>query len=387
MMDVDVPIKKFHWMNLCIKCDKSGGKLLTCHDNDCHLVVHEDCLGCEAKFDDMGNFTCPYCVYKRALQEVIKAEKKAVFAEKNLSKHLSGKGVGVEDVETVNVSERSDVRNQCVGTSPECTLRDEGGDVFLVNNEGVVLLHRVGDDGGLNDDFNRVKVVEKQNDGCCSGEGKVDQLKDVDMNERSQFGDKIQNDATRTETFSKYHHDAGHYEAHDFMQENVEEAEENEGRVDEVKNQEQAHKTIEKNVCEESVPQVHLEAKRKVNDTTASTCMDTDDTISEEATGAQPPGVDIPKGSSRKSSKVAKPPAMLKLPTPKMKRKRSAWKVEEEEKLKEGVKKHSKLVNKNIPWQKILEEGREVFDETRTPADLKDKWRNILSKEPLFELS
>ncbi|KAK1377033.1 hypothetical protein POM88_033226 [Heracleum sosnowskyi] len=389
MMDENVPIKKFHWMDFCIKCDKSNGKLLTCHENDCPLVVHEDCLGFEAKFDYVGNFYCPYCVFKRASQEVIEAERKAVVAEKTLSTFLHGNGeVDVEVVETENVTGSStDVRNQGVERGTECSMRDEGAEVFLVNNEGVVLLHRVGDDGGLNDDLNRVKVAEKGSDECCSGEGKVDQQRDVDMTERSQSGDKIQNDVTRTETFSKNHQDAGHYDSRDFMEENAEEAEENEGRVDEVKNQEQAQKTKEKALCKESVPQVQKEAKRKVNDTTASTCMDTD-TTSDEVTGAQPPGVDTPKGSSRKSSKVAKPPAIFrKLPTSTVKRKRAAWKVEEENQLKEGVKKHKEIVNKNIPWKKILEEGSDVFDESRTPADLKDKWRNILAKEPLFELS
>lgn len=49
--------------------------------------------------------------------------------------------------------------------------------------------------------------------------------------------------------------------------------------------------------------------------------------------------------------------------------------------LQEGVQKFSTMVNKNLPWRKILEFGRHVFDGTRTPADLKDKWRNILVKE------
>lgn len=296
-MDENVPIKNFHWMDLCIKCDKSNGKLLTCNENACPVVVHEHCLRCEAQFDDMGNFICPYCAYKRAFQEFVEAERKRALAEKNLSKYLGGKGV----VEKANVSGSGDVRDQCGeggkdGKGPEFIVRDKGADVLLVDN----------------DDFDRVKVVEKQKEGglsdCCNGEGKVDKENDVDMNERSESGDKLQKDATGIETFPEYHLDAGHYEAHDFMEENVEEAEENEGRMDEVKNKKQAHKTMEETVCKESVPQVHMEAKRQVNDTTASTCIDAD-TISEEVTGVQQPGVDVPKGSSRK--KVAKPPAVL----------------------------------------------------------------------------
>lgn len=41
-----------------------------------------------------------------------------------------------------------------------------------------------------------------------------------------------------------------------------------------------------------------------------------------------------------------------------------------------GVEKFSAEAKKNMPWRKILEMGEDVFHETRTPADLKDKWRN-----------
>lgn len=62
------------------------------------------------------------------------------------------------------------------------------------------------------------------------------------------------------------------------------------------------------------------------------------------------------------------------------KRKRMLWSVEEEDMLKEGVQKFSSTANKNLPWRKILEFGRHVFDNTRTPVDLKDKWRNLQAK-------
>lgn len=43
-----------------------------------------------------------------------------------------------------------------------------------------------------------------------------------------------------------------------------------------------------------------------------------------------------------------------------------------------GVEKFAAEANKNMPWRKILEMGEKVFHETRTPADLKDKWRNMV---------
>lgn len=42
-----------------------------------------------------------------------------------------------------------------------------------------------------------------------------------------------------------------------------------------------------------------------------------------------------------------------------------------------GVEKFAAEAKKNMPWRKILEMGQKVFHETRTPTDLKDKWRNM----------
>ncbi|KAJ8753780.1 hypothetical protein K2173_000034 [Erythroxylum novogranatense] len=63
------------------------------------------------------------------------------------------------------------------------------------------------------------------------------------------------------------------------------------------------------------------------------------------------------------------------------KRKRMFWTPEEEDMLRKGVQMYSTQVNKNIPWRKILDLGRQTFHSTRTPTDLRDKWRKILTKE------
>ncbi|KAI3921729.1 hypothetical protein MKX01_005418 [Papaver californicum] len=60
---------------------------------------------------------------------------------------------------------------------------------------------------------------------------------------------------------------------------------------------------------------------------------------------------------------------------PKLKRKPLSWSVEEEEMLMKGVEKSSCEVKKKIPWRSILVFGSSVFHTTRTPEDLKDKWR------------
>ncbi|KAF3445152.1 hypothetical protein FNV43_RR14845 [Rhamnella rubrinervis] len=89
--------------------------------------------------------------------------------------------------------------------------------------------------------------------------------------------------------------------------------------------------------------------------------------------------LNVKVSASKKSRDSGK--QLMDINLPDSKRKRFTWTAEEEDKLKEGVEKFSTTVNKNIPWRKILEFGSGVFNGTRTPADLKDKWRNLTPKE------
>ncbi|KAK6139522.1 hypothetical protein DH2020_026722 [Rehmannia glutinosa] len=52
----------------------------------------------------------------------------------------------------------------------------------------------------------------------------------------------------------------------------------------------------------------------------------------------------------------------------------------EEEELRAGVENFSNEPTKNIPWRKILGLGQHMFDGTRAPSDLKDKWRSICNR-------
>ncbi|WOG92084.1 hypothetical protein DCAR_0311342 [Daucus carota subsp. sativus] len=410
MMDEAVHINKFHWMDLCIKCDK-GGKLLTCHQNGCPVVVHEDCLGSEAQFDDIGNFYCPYCVYKQATEDFTRAQREVVLAEKVLSKYLDGEGLGTEAFGTVNVTKSSDVGNWRVELEKDCHQMTGRGCIIGdheadVNKESDVLLNRFGDDGRISDDINRVKSLEKQNeleggvsrcgDECCSGGGQVDQQ---NMDRRCQSGDKIQYDAILTDTPSKQHQDAGHLEAHKIMKESVEAVEESEETMDEIQNQEQAHKSgrcqsgdkIQYDAILTDTPsKQHQDAghfeSHKIMKESVEAVEESEETMYEIPNQEQAHKT-TEKIMCKESAPQVHTEAKRKLPTHKEKRKRLAWKVEEEEMLKKTVQKYSKTVNIKLPWQKILEEGRVVFDETRTPTDLKDKWKNILSKEPRFKIS
>ncbi|XP_017981924.1 PREDICTED: uncharacterized protein LOC18591106 isoform X2 [Theobroma cacao] len=79
------PLGTADWIeqNLCFKCIKSG-RVLVCSSNDCPIVVHESCFGTPARFDDKGNFRCPYCAYSVSISQYLEAKGKVTLAREEL---------------------------------------------------------------------------------------------------------------------------------------------------------------------------------------------------------------------------------------------------------------------------------------------------------------
>ncbi|KAI3733007.1 hypothetical protein L1987_64221 [Smallanthus sonchifolius] len=86
------------------------------------------------------------------------------------------------------------------------------------------------------------------------------------------------------------------------------------------------------------------------------------------------------------SKRICKQEPQYTSPTITLPRRRNLfWDKSEEDMLKEGVQRFSCADDKRIPWKKILEFGRDVFDKSRTAIDLKDKWRNICKETPAIK--
>ncbi|CAH8319474.1 unnamed protein product [Eruca vesicaria subsp. sativa] len=98
-------------------------------------------------------------------------------------------------------------------------------------------------------------------------------------------------------------------------------------------------------------------------------------TDSETSSAMEPDGEDVSERGA--ATNVAAQPNPLRNFSffDKDQRKKILWTPKEEEMLRMGVEKFSAEINKNMPWRKILQMGRNVFHETRKPAHLKDKWR------------
>lgn len=75
----------------CIKCNRCDENLLVCSQSGCPISVHENCLSSGVKFDDAGNFYCPYCWYKRELMRTKELRKKAMEKKKQLACFIDSK--------------------------------------------------------------------------------------------------------------------------------------------------------------------------------------------------------------------------------------------------------------------------------------------------------
>ncbi|XP_050879607.1 uncharacterized protein LOC127083342 [Lathyrus oleraceus] len=268
--------------DICITCNQAGGPLLICTQTDCPVIVHATCIGSEPKFDDSGNFFCPYCSYKRALKKTRELREKTILAKKTLSSFLEKSQTVRKDDEEEHIAEPEPVQDHPNRDEPDVSDSEERKE--LNSNEN-------GKDKG------NVSV---------SGSS-VSEIKDSDSNSIL-----VKN---------------GHANAN------------------------------------------NAKGKHKVAYVKKSL-------LPERKTGGG--GVDEEEVTSSRTLSIQKQVTKSNLMTGK--RRRLLWTDEEEKALKEGVSKYS-TEKQNIPWRKILEFGCRVFDKTRTPVDLKDKWKNIISKE------
>ncbi|XP_052177916.1 uncharacterized protein LOC127791831 [Diospyros lotus] len=458
----DILEKDWTEKEVCIKCNRSG-KVLACSDNFCPLVIHEECMRCSARFDSMGKFYCPYCLYKQASLDTRKARQKAMMAKKDLSVFLdkrmldgepqsckavevgqtnSNPSAAVRDIEHDNMKIRLNgnepdkhsvqmekgqqeerFNSQCTtGTLPSGGAKALGTSVLNDIVPGRSRDHAKPEDGSQR----KIAIGKKMHSrptigygdgdsGACYREEGIGCQSELEVGEGAQVGhsglvgndqnERIVQDgqAGPLEVSSTVKETAAYGVLHISARgelSNSEIVKEDKIRKPEAEEemQEQGQGNAVSSCERDSIQHDHgrendssrgddvavspqrRSRKRKNINVVQSPIVDRPRRFGNKLS-IQPYNNVAPKEKTevtRKSKEKLKSPPMLLY----MKRKRVPWTAEEEEMLKEGVLKFSTTVNKNLPWRKILEFGRHVFERTRTPVDLKDKWRKILAKNP-----
>lgn len=135
--------------NFCVKCNE-GGQLLVCNTSHCPLVAHEICLGSSPRFDNNGNFYCPFCAYSLAISEYLEAKKKASLARKELTKFVR---TGLEH-------QQKELRERLQREKHNLSRQNEDEDPLVKSGENGYLKERVSDqtdhDGGHVNEVNNL---------------------------------------------------------------------------------------------------------------------------------------------------------------------------------------------------------------------------------------
>ncbi|KAA8518209.1 hypothetical protein F0562_015683 [Nyssa sinensis] len=336
-------------LNLCMKCNKSG-QLLVCSTSACPLVVHENCLGSAASFDDGGNFYCPFCAYSQAISKYLEVKKKASLARKELAAFI---GLGNEhQLKKLPKRLRSE-RNQ---------LRQDGGDVDR-NNETNYNGNYV---NKVNNPQCRTNIEDKQqaepsalrvNDNLPCGEQGVAMINGPlrALPEDNREVEKMGQECQSARVLGGHHIEVQADHRHGGDNSSCRDA----GIVHACERH--AEVGVQQNVSGQPIIDSSHKAACQPN-------VDTEESSEEDNNSI----------ASNYSIRFRKPEKRYTYPAiPQLRRKKVPWTQVEEDILKEGVRRFSSENDRSIPWKKILEFGGNVFQKGRTTIDLKDKWRNI----------
>ncbi|XP_060187257.1 protein CHROMATIN REMODELING 4-like [Lycium barbarum] len=372
--------------DICIKCDK-GGEVLACADRCCPIAVHVRCMGCPARFDDSGKFYCPYCLYRQSIAKFHQAKEHVLSKKQALHTFIDKEMID-------NVREVPSIASKSTCESADEPLAEKKSDVPESNcDQQLVVGQQI--HSGPDVDCGSKPSVHTSSKATATDSGVLEAGKSVQVNDLQEVGEhQLENivEDSRLSNSSVAEEDKSGNELV------LAETKRNSAEI----TREQmigVDQTTETVMNTDPPLQQHVHGKRKAE--TGDLKRGESKSVSTQRECGQKVNkvkgecmlTDSPRRLTRTSASLLKKSSaagelvqvkqhsiLLPVILPNGKRRRVLWSREEEEMIEEGVQKFASTVNKNIPWRKILEFGRHVFDHTRTPTDLKDKWKQICSK-------
>ncbi|KAG5250195.1 protein CHROMATIN REMODELING [Salix suchowensis] len=412
------------WMEVdaCLSCNKRGkSKLLVCCVIGCPVSIHEKCSNFKLAFDDLGRFCCPYCSYKREVSRAKELFQKAMLAKKALLGFIDSEMVGGE---ASGGDEKRDggERVEFDGAENRDTPVEDGGDGLRVSYcdrcevmvddemDGALPGAVDGSDNGHNSQEEKTQGIESLEDSISNeirdgrNISETHEFENLEGEEGAREREENDNilkggegaESSRTHYVEKEQEHLQQDGCNDKEQEQIQQDGCDDKEQGQCVGEEQVHRDAREansggGVTAPKVPHfsdsgtgksVVRRVKRLGKKKTA---LSQDAKLPEEEP-PQPHAIDKQEAKPPKKKVSLSKEPRRRLESPKIssnlyprneKRQRLNWTAVEEDTLKEGVEKFAKPGNNNTPWRKILEFGHSVFDSTRTPTDLKDKWRNM----------
>ncbi|KAL0318744.1 UNVERIFIED_CONTAM: hypothetical protein Sangu_2030600 [Sesamum angustifolium] len=342
----------FDWRepNACVKCHKAGN-LLVCNTKSCQLMIHENCLSSDANLYKRRKFYCPFCAHSRAISKSVKIKKKVFLTRKAYAMFICS---GTE-------SEKHSHRSYTIKHDYE---QDEG---FRQSNK----LNNKDVDRSVNDHQHKIKSGYKQagRSVLSSGDSLTCGGKTVDSANGTPDSLKIDiQEGRNTERMSQTQRVPGGQQM-SALAILKSQGENPSCQVHGKGSEGESHAKIRSRKRVLCSPETNLPHECNFSPATESADVQEISEEKNENSGASKYFVRVQK---HKSSS----------PTfPQLRRIRVPWTTAEEEALKEGMRKFS-TPHDRLPWKKILEFGTNVFNESRSTIDLKDKWRNLSKASP-----
>ncbi|CAH8352178.1 unnamed protein product [Eruca vesicaria subsp. sativa] len=368
-------------LEACIVCDISDELVSRCSGSECLLWFHGECLDAEfgsSGGEDPENLYCPYCLFKILAVRSIRLKEKAVEAEmavfKYLDKEMGNKGE-VEESVLKGQEDAMDTTDIVSGQELE------------------------GEKGACSSKVERVQLGEKDFD-----ESRGENMELVEENNQSEADKEKHTDKPDGKVIEEVE-DSNDEERAAAATENFQDAEDYKTAEDKTKANTGGEKwgdaslflSMQETFSVKEHDLVQQNEKRRRKRRLILNAFDSD--VSSNGSTNEPNGEDAAekvtslalevtspsgkmKNQQREHSRTTKvdnsKTARLDISIFQNQKRRLLWTPEEEYMLKVGVEKFAAESKRNMPWRKILEMGQKVFHETRAPADLKDKWRNMI---------
>ncbi|XP_047973172.1 uncharacterized protein LOC125215704 [Salvia hispanica] len=331
-------------LHFCMKCHMGGesGQMLSCISPACPLMIHESCLDSDVSFDTRETFYCPFCAYSRSISKYMEVKKSAFLARKDLATFFS---LGPQNEPNIQTCKSVGMDGNCLKQNEGLPKSNEPKEINIVEKVLLDLEYEQAGNSKLHADFNP-PFGRKTAD---STDKLVHSFKTVkqDMEGSRQKSQRLAGCRPKPIAAEAVRNSPS---------ETVASETSGSAKHADVRFKKGVPRPPEKNLpCE------HLCSQ--------SSQSNYADDLSEEENEDSGPSKRRLRFQKQKRQNLH--PAI-----PQLKRRKLLWTSEEEDKLKEGVHKHHHT-GFNIPWTTILEEGKLTFHPSRTPVDLKDKWRNM----------
>ncbi|KAB1208741.1 hypothetical protein CJ030_MR6G005850 [Morella rubra] len=377
----------------CIRCNR-GGELLVCREIGCPIALHDTCMSCNPKLDAFGRN--PIVRNGQKPKDGGGVERK----EPNVSSPCVGNRNSPGHEKSVQVEDdQQDERHNLQFSSDDQRKMVVDNEVHA--NPSLPPQHSIAEERPNNAN------ISEAHQSPFAKEGEKIQAEDArimhDCQNEENFEEEAQAEPWNTANLDEEMTvDIVPHASKEGSQDGLQVSEENQGsREDEERLQPEAQ-------ISPLIANIHLETndsdpeklsartrrfKQKAQKRAWSKKLGSARKSSSQKTdtpekNARKPNEKVAATNNRQAIAAKKlrqpresPKQFTKMTYPNAKRKRLNWTAEEENMLKEGVHTFSTSANKNIPWRKILELGSHIFHVTRTPIDLKDKWKNMMAKE------